>query len=626
MIIHSLSTENLLKYSKLELKDLPERGLIAVSGQNESGKSSIGESICFALFGRSFSVGSDELDKLIRWGESSCSANLDFSAREGQRYRVSRFLDRDGNHSACLCKAEDPDNPIARGVDAVGRAMFGLLGYEFDEFIESFYLAQREITTPHPHSFAVKTMAGIAPLEICRAEFDEELKREQTAVEDAEARAADVAAQLEASEFDPARLESLEQERRQMADLDAAVDERQTALNAAVEAYEEREPKLRAAENSRSTASGMRLLFLLLGIAGLGLWVLLTQAPDSPLGQQVQGLLTQNIVGWQDGHALWLLYAGAAFTVLFFLFWIRVGSLGGRIRELREAGPRLKDELGNLDEMEPALALTSVPSDSDAGGEGEEHAVVKRPDPSVREQLARRLHDATAGAQEVRSTADQETGWLSQTGDSVKQRIAVLDSGIAAQRALQNEHTKLTVMGESLQQQVEEHQRRIRVRELANDLLLSAARHLSHRFNHNLRGLVGKTLPLFTEGRYEHLQIDEDLSVHAFSNEKRDFMDLDEISSGTQRQIMLALRLALSQELINRVVKSNQFSFLDEPFAFFDDRRTRSSLAVLPRLSDDITQIWVVAQQFPKDVVFDRHIECERKSDFYLGTDQIDQE
>ena len=65
MIIRSLSTENLLKYRKLELSDLPEQGLIAVSGQNESGKSSIGESICFALFGRSFSVDSDEWDKLI---------------------------------------------------------------------------------------------------------------------------------------------------------------------------------------------------------------------------------------------------------------------------------------------------------------------------------------------------------------------------------------------------------------------------------------------------------------------------------------------------------------------------------------------------------------------------------
>ena len=85
---------------------------------------------------------------------------------------------------------------------------------------------------------------------------------------------------------------------------------------------------------------------------------------------------------------------------------------------------------------------------------------------------------------------------------------------------------------------------------------------------------------------------------------------------------MLALRLALSQELINRAVKSRQFLFLDEPFAFFDDERTRSSMAVLPRLSDDITQIWVIAQKFPEDVRFERRIQCERESDSCVSAGQ----
>ena len=34
---------------------------------------------------------------------------------------------------------------------------------EYQEFVESFYPAQREITTPHPHSQAIKIMAGVAP-------------------------------------------------------------------------------------------------------------------------------------------------------------------------------------------------------------------------------------------------------------------------------------------------------------------------------------------------------------------------------------------------------------------------------------------------------------------------------
>ncbi len=50
MIIHRVVAHNVLKYGRLILEDLPEQGIIAVSGPNESGKSSIGETICFATF------------------------------------------------------------------------------------------------------------------------------------------------------------------------------------------------------------------------------------------------------------------------------------------------------------------------------------------------------------------------------------------------------------------------------------------------------------------------------------------------------------------------------------------------------------------------------------------------
>ena len=49
--------------------------------------------------------------------------------------------------------------------DLIGEVLTDLLGFEYEQFVESFYLAQREITTPHPHSQAVKIMAGVAPFE-----------------------------------------------------------------------------------------------------------------------------------------------------------------------------------------------------------------------------------------------------------------------------------------------------------------------------------------------------------------------------------------------------------------------------------------------------------------------------
>jgi hypothetical protein len=83
---------------------------------------------------------------------------------------------------------------------------------------------------------------------------------------------------------------------------------------------------------------------------------------------------------------------------------------------------------------------------------------------------------------------------------------------------------------------------------------------------------------------------------------------------GTQRQIMLAVRLALSQEFIT-TLERHQFIFLDEPFAFFDQERTRAALHALPELSHELRQIWIVAQEFPEQFPFDAYLRCEKEFD-----------
>ena len=173
MIITDIRAENFLKYSHLELTELPDKGIIAIDGANESGKSSIGEVICFALFGRTFSLGQEELQKLIRWGETTCSTTLRFRINDQSHYKVTRMLDRDGNHGVQLAKVGEETQPFARGVVEVDEAIYDVLGYGYDEFIESFYLAQREIIAPQPHSQAVKSMAGLSTLEYVAFEHEQ---------------------------------------------------------------------------------------------------------------------------------------------------------------------------------------------------------------------------------------------------------------------------------------------------------------------------------------------------------------------------------------------------------------------------------------------------------------------
>ena len=215
MIITRLDASNLLKYRQLSL-NLPERGLIAISGQNESGKSSIGEAVCFALFGRTFSIGPDDLQKVVRWGENHCSVTLHFKVGE-QRYELSRFLDRDGNHSAKLALAGQ-EEPLVRGVAKVDEKLIELLGFEFEQFVESFYLAQREITTPHPHSQAVKIMAGVAPLEDVVAELEGEIEERKDLLEEVQEECDELLREMDRLGFQEGHLHQLQEERYETQD------------------------------------------------------------------------------------------------------------------------------------------------------------------------------------------------------------------------------------------------------------------------------------------------------------------------------------------------------------------------------------------------------------------------
>ncbi|HFD87457.1 MAG TPA: ATPase, partial [Gammaproteobacteria bacterium] len=163
MIITRIQSENFLKYRKLDLRELPEKGLITVGGRNESGKTTIGETLCFGLFGRTFTLDLIDPRKLIRWGAARCSVNIEYRGRDGHLYEVTRYLDDEGGYGARLLRVEE-GMVLAKGPDEVDKRLRELNGFGYDEFIESFYLAQRELTTPHPHSHTIKVMAGVAPL------------------------------------------------------------------------------------------------------------------------------------------------------------------------------------------------------------------------------------------------------------------------------------------------------------------------------------------------------------------------------------------------------------------------------------------------------------------------------
>jgi len=613
MIISGISASNLLKYEELELHNLPEKGVIAIGGPNESGKSTVGEIICFALFGRSFSLDFDELEKLIRWGEERCSVTLQFVVDPGERFEIARYLDRDGNHGARLSRAGDEERPLARGVEAVETRLYELLGFGYDEFIESFYLAQREITTPHPHSYAVKAMAGLTSLEQVAEGVEDEIETEHGGIDGAQLELESANDELQELDIDDGRLAALEGEREELVAAETELESGMEALDAASIGYREAVPGVRSAQGARGRARLLRAVALLAALAlGAG-WYLLDAMPDHPWAARLEQLLSGNLAFWQ-GQVDWLLYGAGGFAVLFLLFWLRSAFLGRRIAALRQAGAVLAERLeeARATMAEPAAAAAEEGGSLEMESEPEPEAGSPRPGYDETLALGHRVAECRADPAEVEELVGRELAWRRGETRLVGDRLVRQDQLIGAERERLRRAENLRQAVSSVEARMADHRARIHKRELALELIKGASVHLSRRFNRDLRDLVGRTLPLFTEDRYEHLQIDDDLTVRVFSSEKRDFMDLEEISSGTQRQIMLAVRLALSQELINSGSLGRQFVFLDEPFAFFDQTRTASALRVLPELSEQITQVWIVAQEFPEGSRFDLSIACSR--------------
>lgn len=142
MIIRSLRAEGFMRWELLELQDLP-RGVIAVSGENESGKTTIGEAVAFAIFGRTVRTEATDPSQAIHWDQDACRTAIELEVAGKGLHRIERVVDRVGAFEARLL---GPDGALlAEGPRPVAEALSRLLGFDFSIFRYSFYVAQHEL-------------------------------------------------------------------------------------------------------------------------------------------------------------------------------------------------------------------------------------------------------------------------------------------------------------------------------------------------------------------------------------------------------------------------------------------------------------------------------------------------
>lgn len=145
MLLRSIQASHFMKYEHLEISGLQEKTFIGIFGDNESGKSTIGEVVAFALFGSAVRYSTESLTQLIRWDAEKCEVKVTFAISNNEEYTVLRYLNKKGEHEAALYKGTQSTGPLATGAKEVTREIEKITKFNFENFRYTFYLAQKEI-------------------------------------------------------------------------------------------------------------------------------------------------------------------------------------------------------------------------------------------------------------------------------------------------------------------------------------------------------------------------------------------------------------------------------------------------------------------------------------------------
>ena len=165
MILNSIKMNNFK--SHVSSKIVFNNGVVAIIGENGSGKSSIFEAVFFALFGadalRRMGLSYDEV---ITKGKKAMSVELEFEVN-GNKYKIIR--EYNGKSSAKLYKNNEL---FARTVNEVNKAIVEILGVDRDMFLNSIYIKQGEIANllnlqPRERKEVIGKLLGIEEFEKC---------------------------------------------------------------------------------------------------------------------------------------------------------------------------------------------------------------------------------------------------------------------------------------------------------------------------------------------------------------------------------------------------------------------------------------------------------------------------
>ncbi len=128
-------------------------------------------------------------------------------------------------------------------------------------------------------------------------------------------------------------------------------------------------------------------------------------------------------------------------------------------------------------------------------------------------------------------------------------------------------------------------ERKVRVYELARELISMARVEVLSSAHEALEGEIQRYFAVFTNGKYQRVRVNkEDLEFSVYSDEKGDWAKPEELSGGVVDEFYLAFRLALARLIFG---DKRPPLILDDPFVNFDSARLANTLSFLKTLATD---------------------------------------
>ncbi|MCL4532112.1 MAG: AAA family ATPase [Actinobacteria bacterium] len=174
---------------------------------------------------------------------------------------------------------------------------------------------------------------------------------------------------------------------------------------------------------------------------------------------------------------------------------------------------------------------------------------------------------------------------------------------IRAERALGVEGQGLEV--EECRQEVARLERQLAVKRRAAAIVEGTMERIVRMVLPNTERNLGQILPLLTAGRYHEARIAEDYQVQVWDDSAGRYVSKSVFSGGAKDQFSLSLRLAFALATLPQELGSTPgFIFLDEPLSSFDGPRTEALVRLLTegQVAANFSQIFVISHNRSFDV------------------------